>query len=108
MATFEYINGEYCDDMLVYSSYDCGYNYSILLYTHGVQYIAKKGKLYIDDKLVLEDICSLNKFLTEYASCFACVVVCEDGNAVLYQCHKRKGYKIKIEGINDIAMGKFE
>jgi hypothetical protein len=107
MNSIEYISSGLCDDILIYSNYDCGYDYSICLCNHGMKYIARKGELYINDKLVLNDETSLDKFITGYAPYFRYVIICIDGGVEIYEGYNNERSKIRLQGKIDCKLMRF-
>lgn len=107
MNHFETTTSPYSDEVLVYSSYDSGYEYTILYYHNGNQYIARKGELYINNELALSDETTLDKFLLEYARYFQRVIVCEDGFAEIYNNYNVEQTTIKLCNINEVKIEPF-
>lgn len=107
MNSIEYISSGLCDDILILSYYENGYEYSISLCNHGMQYIVDNGELYINDKLVLNDILPVNKFITEYGRYFRYVILCKDGGAEIYKGYDNERNKIRLQGKVDCKLMRF-
>lgn len=107
MNSIEYISSGLCDDILILSYYENGYEFSIALCSHGMKYLAKDGELYINDKLVLNYILPVNEFITEYAPYFKYVILCEDGGVEIYEGYNIERNKIRLQGKIECKLMRF-